>query len=338
MNRLPSEGEVIREFEKLREFFENDEATKRDMVVPLNELTMEQTGKLRRHARGGVEGLALSDYAMGQAFSRLGIPVAYGRKLMKERPDLVATQFNHWTSKETRQVLVRMRIHENGQGVIRGFLSDRYSILDNKDVFDGLSRIIETTPEAELTSTHIDDRRAHIRLSFPELSADFGLNPEGKPDILRVGVDIVNSEVGASSLRITPVVYRLVCTNGLKGWAPTGERFVQRHMHLTTNELYGRMSTAVVDAIRGGDTMIETLQGARKTKVEEPLDIIKELAAKQTYSQTVTDTAQRNFLIEPEPSLYGIMNAFTRTARDLPNERRLEMEEFAGSLLGKDTI
>lgn len=325
--------DLKRKFDMLKHTLEQEEKTKRDMQVNLSDLFMSKDGLIRRKSRNGVSGLELSDYAMTQAFNRIGIPVKYGKKLMAERPDLVADQFNHWVSTDDRGVLIRMRINEDGTGFIRGFLSDRYSVLDNIQVFESLEKILQQSPTANLASSYIDDRRAHMRITFPDLTTDFGISTEGKHDVLQVGVDIVNSEVGASSLRVTPLVFRLVCLNGLKVWSADGDPFVQRHIHLTSNELFGRMNTAIVDAIKGGDEMLETLNNVRKIKVANPLSVIEELAKKQMYSQNLIDQAKTNFMIEPENSLYGVVNAFTRTARDLPNERRLEVEAYAGEIL-----
>ncbi len=325
--------DLKRKFDTLKHTLEQEEKTKRDMQVNLSDLFMSKDGLIRRKSRKGVSGLELSDYAMTQAFNRIGIPVKYGKKLMAERPDLVADQFNHWVSTDDRGVLIRMRINEDGTGFIRGFLSDRYSVLDNIQVFESLEKILQHSPTANLASSYIDDRRAHMRITFPDLTTDFGISTEGKHDVIQVGVDIVNSEVGASSLRVTPLVFRLVCLNGLKVWSADGDPFVQRHIHLTSNELFGRMNTAIVDAIKGGDEMLETLNNVRKIKVANPLSVIEELAKKQMYSQNLIDQAKTNFMIEPENSLYGVVNAFTRTARDLPNERRLEVEAYAGEIL-----
>ena len=325
--------DLKRKFDMLKHTLEQEEKTKRDMQVNLSDLFMSKDGLIRRKSRNGVSGLELSDYAMTQAFNRIGIPVKYGKKLMAERPDLVADQFNHWVSTDDRGVLIRMRINEDGTGFIRGFLSDKYSILDNIQVFESLEKVLQQSPTADLASFYIDDKRAHMRITFPDLTTDFGISTEGKHDVIQVGVDIVNSEVGASSLRVTPLVFRLVCLNGLKVWSADGDPFVQRHIHLTSNELFGRMNTAIVDAIKGGDEMLETLNNVRKIKVDNPLSVIEELAKKQMYSQNLIDQAKTNFMIEPENSLYGVVNAFTRTARDLPNERRLEVEAYAGEIL-----
>lgn len=49
------------------------------------------------------------------------------------------------------------------------------------------------------------------------------------------------------------------------------------------------------------------------------------------FSGQFTDNVKTNF--DGDGTAYGIVNAFTRSARELPNERRLEVESFAGKLV-----
>jgi len=332
---------VATRFNEILQQIEEDDRNKMDIELGLNELRMLPTGNIVRKGRDTLNGLELSDYAMTQAFNRIGIPVRYGKRLFAERPDLVADQFNHWVSQEQRRVLIRFRNNGN-TGIIRGFLSDSYTKLDNRDVMNALHEVVKEIPNAEVEGFYLDDRRTHIRLTLPELSVDFGEavgeTVDGMRDILRVGVDIINSEIGASSLVVSPLVFRLVCLNGLRAWREEGDVFRQRHIHLSSQELFGRMSEAVGSAIKAGDELIERMYEAKKFKVESPLEVIEKLSKKQMYSQQLIETAKTNFMIEPSNDLYGVMNAFTRTARDLKNEQRLEVEKFAGSLLTDSTM
>ena len=332
---------VVTRFNEILRRIEEDDKNKMDVEIGLNELRMLPTGNIVRKGRETLNGLELSDYAMTQAFNRIGIPVRYGKRLFAERPDLVADQFNHWVSQEQRRVLIRFRNNGN-TGIIRGFLSDSYTKLDNRDVMNALHEVVKEIPNAEVEGFYLDDRRTHIRLTLPELSVDFGEavgeTVDGMRDILRVGVDIINSEIGASSLVVSPLVFRLVCLNGLRAWREEGDVFRQRHIHLSSQELFGRMNEAVGSAIKAGDELIERMYETKKFKVESPLEVIEKLSKKQMYSQELIETAKTNYLIEPSKDLYGVMNAFTRTARDLKNEQRLEVERFAGSLLTDSTM
>lgn len=329
-------SEISDRFQHILESIENDDRNKEDFTHSLSRVRMNQEGKVL--LPGSDRFYNLSDYAMTQAFTRLGIPAKYGKKLYEERPDLVADQFNHWVNSDDRGVFVRTRQTVDG-GMIRAFLSDKYAALDNRDMADALVRVIRHIPDTEVVNFHLGERRTHIRLSFPELTSDFGVTVGGQRDIVRVGIDIDNSEVGNSSLRVIPMVLRLVCTNGMRAWVTDGDVFEQRHIHLTRQELYGRMSRAIVQSISSGDEVLEIMRDSRAIPVEDPMKTIETLAKKQTYSQDLTDRLKTNFTIEPENNLYGVVNALTRTARDTENiEQRIEIEDFAGQLIRKPKL
>jgi hypothetical protein len=40
-----------------------------------------------------------------------------------------------------------------------------------------------------------------------------------------------------------------------------------------------------------------------------------------------------SYLLEPEPTQFGVMNAFTNTAQKLRPFQRIDLERFAGTLL-----
>lgn len=322
--------DIGKRFESLLKQVEQDDRGKEDKIMPFGSLRMNVYGLIETKGRNPLQ---LTDHATTQVLSKLGIPVRYAKRVLEERPDLVADHFNHWAKKEDGDVLLRMK-KAGGHGVIRAVLSDRYSILDNKDVMVALHEVIKELPDAELLQSNLNDRITNIRIAFPELTAEFGKTVTGEKDLIKVGVDIDNSEVGVSSLRVIPVTYRLVCTNGMRAWVKDGDLFEQRHIHLTSDELYMRMSGAIVNAIKAGDGLVKTMRQAKGIKVASPLDIIKEIAQKEEYSKKLTDILINNFMVEPDNTLYGVTNAFTRTARDIENtERRLNLEEYAGNML-----
>jgi hypothetical protein len=39
-----------------------------------------------------------------------------------------------------------------------------------------------------------------------------------RDDVIEYGLDIGNSEIGLRSMQVTPVTYRLICTNGMRAW------------------------------------------------------------------------------------------------------------------------
>ena len=62
----------------------------------------------------------------------------------------------------------------------------------------------------EIASCEVTDRKLYIKAVNPRLQAD--VTPG---DVVQSGICITNSEVGLGSFEASPLVYRLVCSNGM---------------------------------------------------------------------------------------------------------------------------
>ena len=71
----------------------------------------------------------------------------------------------------------------------------------------------------------------------------------------------------------------------------------------------------------------------REEPVDDPVEAIRKIAESRQFSQKPTDAAVSNYLVEPEPNRFGVINAFTNAAQKLGPLQRIEMERFAGTLL-----
>ena len=306
-----------------------------DVVLPMHEFFMSSDGLIR--VKNSSQVYKMNDFSMTQAFNRLGIPVRYGKKLFEERPDLVANEFNHWLSKDDKVVLFRNRRVDGTESVIRGFLSDSYAKFDDTDLVETLMATGLGEKFGQALQFYADDKRLHLRFVMEKMEVVAGRTVTNLDDILNVGVDVVNSEVGASSLVLSPLVYRQVCSNGLRAWRQSEDSSRFRHAYRTQQAFYTDVVESLDTAIRGGDGMIRQFLEAKNSDkfVQSPLDLIEELTKDSIYSKETTEKIKDNYLIEPERNWFGIVNAVTRTARDLEDEKRMEMEQFAGDLLGK---
>src|SRR6266487_5795979 len=97
------------------------------------------------------------------------------------------------------------------EGNARAFLSDRYRPLDHDEI---LERVLPALGEFDLdwmqSSLEITDQRLYMKLVNPRVQADVKVG-----DTLQAGVLVTNSEVGMGSFSVTPLVFRLVCRNGM---------------------------------------------------------------------------------------------------------------------------
>ena len=152
----------------------------------------------------GVGVYSLTDLAEEQLASRLGIPKKYYDKMKAEAPSLLATNANHWFCKGTDKYMVRTLDNK-----VRGFLSSRFRPLDNFDLAEVVLPELNKVG-LNVVSCEVTDRRMYLKAVTDKITAEIT-----KGDVVQAGIVVSNSEVGCGSVKIEPMIYRLVCSNGM---------------------------------------------------------------------------------------------------------------------------
>lgn len=149
--------------------------------------------------------LDIRQTAHRQLGTYLGIPQKYYELMRTDAPELLAYNANYWFSQKNE-----LRTLRTMDGCARAFLSNRYRRIDNLDIASVTLPVIGELPEARFVSTQITDDFMYIKVVNPRLQADVVPG-----DVVRAGVIISNSETGLGSVTIQPLIYRLVCSNGM---------------------------------------------------------------------------------------------------------------------------
>lgn len=281
-----------------------------------------------------VHPMEMTDWAESQLLTRLGMPVSYFRRAYQQDPDLYKHHFNYWISKHDNPVMLRAKCRGDGRAVIRGVVSDVYSPFDNDTFVDILASLLEAKQDRVIfENLHLDDHRMHLRMTFPELSKDLSYHSSmtTADDDSRIGIDFGNSEVGMSSVDIQTLLFRLVCTNGLRGWSKDGPGFSQRHIHLQPGAMRHRIAAAMERQVEAGGKMIEDYRRTQMVEVDFPFSVIDKLVKEGGLPDSFKDEAKMQF--EGDRTAYGVINSLTKASRALPNHNRLEAETFAGKLV-----
>lgn len=209
---------------------------------------------------------------------KLGIPLAYLRRMREHRPDLLDSNVNGWLhgpdgdAPDRRSFLVRGFAGE--PGVARAFLSDRYARIDNLDVLTAtLDGVRQAGVDVVIDGCDLTERRMYVRVVAPQVRVlaesllknyrnpfgdDFeqwrqvadreGLGyGDGSEPVIFAGFVISNSEVGCGAFTITPRMVIKVCKNGL-----TITKDALRAVHVG-----GKMDEGVIDW--SADTQQKTL-------------------------------------------------------------------------------
>jgi hypothetical protein len=321
--------------------------SKRDFLTPTNHMMMlaEAGGPalldLDRHGA-----FPIRETAHGQLAEHVGIPKAYYDRTREEAPALFAANVNHWLSLDTRARLVRAL-----DGEARAMLSDKYRRLDNFDLAEvALPAIVERG--FSVVAAEVTERRFYLKAVSEKIAA------EVKPgDVVQAGISISNSEIGQGTLRIEPLLYFLVCTNGMilpdarvkkyhvgrgHGEIDAAVEFFQA----ATLEMSDRAFWLKVrDVVRGSMTepffnaQVEKLRGATGDRIDaDPVQVVELASRRFRLNEQEKRATLLHFLAghngQGELTRYGLAQEITRMSADVESfDRATELEQLGGSIL-----
>lgn len=288
--------------------------------------------------------LGVGEIAHRQIGSALGIPAKYYDKMRAENPELLAQNVNSWFAMTPQKRMVRTL-----DGNARAFLSERYRRIDNAEIAEAVLPILAEMPDVRIESCEITESKMYLKAVNPRLTAEVVPG-----DIVQSGILITNSEVGMGSMSIQPLVYRLVCTNGMVvNDARTRKYHVGRGNEAAEDyTLYSSETLAaddralllkvrdtvraVVDQTRF-ERVIEMMREAKEAKITSTdIPQMVELAAADYGLNKAEGSGVLDHLIRGgDLSLYGLSNAITRAAQDVESyDRSTEMESIGYTVLG----
>ena len=319
--------------------------SKEDYLIAPNRLRMESYGKemfLHLSDDSGtelIEPMTITGIAHRQIGTHLKIPAAYYDRMLSDYPELLAENVNSWFQREPTQRMVRTL-----DGTVRAFLSNRYRRIDNLDIAEIVLPVIQQMEDAYFESCQITDSRMYIKVVNKRLEAEVVPG-----DIVQSGVIISNSEVGLGSVNIQPLVYRLVCSNGMVvNDAQTRRTHIGRVNEADENfQLFSQETLAADDhafAMKIKDTVMAAVDETRFTRVVGMMREATTVQMNTTDIPGVVRLASKDFNITEEEStgvlqrliegkdltLYGLSNAVTRFSQDVDSYDRATALEGIG--------
>lgn len=186
------------------------QTSKRDFIVPTEKMQMNENAEIV-FKNGEEHAFKINNWSGGQVAQYTDIPKQYFDRLKEENKALLAQNVNHGLDKIAveNKDKKEARLVRTIDGKVRGFLSSRYRVLDAHDLLETTLPILIGT-NFEVLSSEITERRLYLKAATPKVETEIT-----KGDVVRYGVMISTSDVGAGSLRIEPFITRLVCMNGM---------------------------------------------------------------------------------------------------------------------------
>jgi hypothetical protein len=294
---------------------------------------------IRLDGKDGVQEFILTDHALGQVSTDLGIPKRYFDRMKVDAPDLFRSNVHHWLYNEPKARLVRGYTNDEGPMTGRAWMSDKFRRLDNMEIARTLLPEFENLGmPVEFHQAAVTDSRLYIRALFPTIEREISARQVG--DIVRWGVEIKNSEIGAGSLAISGFVLRLACTNGMVATKALSARHVGKREDegILSNEALAADDVAFWLAAR--DTLRATCteatfeqvvarldESASSTPVISPVAATKVLASEFSLTDDEQEAVMLSLVSQGDLTRWGALNAVTAVAKTSESfDRQAEME------------
>lgn len=320
---------------------ERQQLAKKDLIVSTGVLSMDSRddGGIALNVMGGqvIQHYDVGEIAHRQIGQFLKIPATYYDRMRMEYPQLLTLNANGWFAKMPQS----KRMLRTLDGTARALLSDRYRRIDNFEVASAVLPIISRMEGAGVESCELTDSRMYLKVVNPRVTAEIK-----KGDIVQAGVLISNSEVGMGSVTVSPLIYRLVCSNGMiaedgklrkyhVGRAnESREDFsIYRNETIEADDKAFLMKLedsvkAAVDQARFAAIVDKLRESTEATFQPQQVQQVVELASKEYgFTDSESSGILGHLAAGGDLSLYGLANAVTRQAQDVASyDRSTELE------------
>ena len=302
-------------------------------VVGTTGLTDEQEAELKALAKANhLGGLIAPNFGMSAV-----LLMKFAQEAAKYFPDVEVIEMH------PEQKLLRTM-----DGKARAFLSNRYRRIDNLDIARVVLPIIGEMEGARFESCEITDDRMYLKVVNPRLQAEVVPG-----DVVQAGIMISNSETGLGAVNIQPLIYRLVCSNGMVV-NEAGTRRAHIGRVNTTDVNFALYSQQTLDAedrafvLKIQDTVRAAVDEARFSTVLERMRESKQAQLNTQDLPGLVKLAGYSFgILEEEGkgvlqhlieagdfTLYGLANAVTRFSQDVESyDRATKLEEIGYSVM-----
>jgi hypothetical protein len=309
---------------------------RRDFLADTTDMRMNAEGEL---VIDGIRPMGVQETAHDQIAAYAGIPRQYYRRMKDCDSQLLSENVNAWLVRNPERRMVRTL-----DGSARAFLSEKYRPIDNFEIIEAVMPVLMGMDGLRIESCEVTERKMYIKGVNPRLEAKIK-----KGDVVQSGIVISNSEIGLGSVQVSPLIFRLVCTNGMIA-ADSGIRkyHVGRPNESDENYRLYRNETLIADdrafflklqdTVRAASELskFELVVNRMRQAVGLPITSknvpkVVELTSKDYGVMEKESMSVMDYLIrEGDFSLYGLANAVTRTAQDSDSYDRATVLESTG--------
>lgn len=336
----------IRTIEKLYDELDRQREARTDLIANTKNLMVNSTrgtSLISVATDNDVLSYAVSEVAHRQIAERLNIPYKYYERMRLDYPELLDQNINGWLARTPEKRMLRTL-----DGKLRAFLSDRYRRLDNLELVDHVLPVLAEMKGCDIVSCDVTETHLYLKIINKALKTEVAPG-----DVVQAGFVISNSEIGLGALKVEPLVYRLICKNGMISKDYSHKKYhTGRQVDDTDNayELYSDATLeaddkayflkvqdivrAAVDETKFALTVDKLRASMEIPTANNPVETVEILGDRYLLNKNERGSILRHFIMGNDLSYYGLVNAVTRASQDIEDyNRATELERIGGVLL-----
>ena len=259
------------------------------------------------------------------------------------KPELLAQNVNAWFGDRENSYMIRTLDYGAGR-MARALLSDRYRRIDNMEIASAVLPLFAGSDQYEVISSEVTENRMYLKILSRRLEMEVVPG-----DYVQAGVVISNSEVGLGSVNVQPLVYRLVCTNGMivndmgerKNHVGRAAKAVEDSFHIYSDETMEAEDKAFLLKLR--DVTMAAIEEGRFAQVVGKLkesagipitgkvtEVVELTGKTYGFNTDEQDSILQYLIAGGDLSQYGLSNAITRASQDVESYDRATALEGIG--------
>lgn len=323
---------------------ERRKSAKLDLLSDTRELTM-LTGAAGSEVHvNGHDEFQVDALAHKQIAAEREIPLSFYWRLQRQHTGLFDQTVNTLWREQPARRLVRTL-----DGRARAYLSDRYRRLDDEELLEAVLPVLGEIPDLRVASCQVTDNNLYLKAVAPRIEG------EVKPgDAVQAGVLISNSEVGLGALNVQPLIFRLVCENGMVAGEAVRRFHVGRQIDSEDAVAVFQDRTLraddeafwlkVADVVRAAVTetrfrelLSQMQESATSQPIADPSKGVEVLGKRFDLSEGERTSVLRYLALGGDLTRWGALNAVTRASQDVESyDRATELECVGGAILQMD--
>jgi hypothetical protein len=237
--------------------------------------------------------------------------------------------------KTPREFMLRF-IKDDGKNIVRAVLSSQYGRFDNHQACSVVERALKELKDVLVSHAWTNQDAISIDLILPDEMQDL---PDGR---WGVGFSFQNNEIGSGSFKLEPYLFRTITGTGIRWGVYTSVITVQQRHSGELNEatIMKDVERAIMAALTEGRSMLSVVSAAQRVKLKSPASVIANLGRETGMTKSdVVEVAEKYAAGKKEPFLngtaFGVVQAISETARSASGDRRVSLENAAGTILNQ---